>query len=205
MSLSERIKLIKGSLSQDQFGKMIGASQGAVKSWEAGDSAPGSAFLSAIRAKFGVNIDWLLTGEGEQYIDKREKKGIEIKPVIEEQPDISIDSFAKAVSQLKEIFDCQDYGIITAIQANLNTVVKTVRREKELSNLIKENEQLKAKTSSLEDRVSSLEAQLSRYLADREASRVDKEALGRQIEDIIEAKEKIDEPEALSGEGKKTS
>ena len=70
MTIGERIKHLKGNLSQKDFAEKIGAGSSAICAWENNESLPGSKYLEAIHRVFGVDINWLLTGEGEPYINK---------------------------------------------------------------------------------------------------------------------------------------
>ena len=63
------------------------------------------------------------------------------------------DPFAQAVSDLREIFNSGDDIIITALQANLYSFKRSVRREVE-------NQELKAKIQSLEARLAAVEEKL---------------------------------------------
>jgi len=56
-------------MSQKDFATKIGAGQRSIHSWEAGEASPGARALAAIHRVFHVNVHWLLTGEGEPYID----------------------------------------------------------------------------------------------------------------------------------------
>ena len=68
MSIGERIKTVRGSLSQKDFAKKIGVHLTTVQLYESGNIPKGDV-LQRIKEKFGVSIDWLLTGEGEPFID----------------------------------------------------------------------------------------------------------------------------------------
>lgn len=65
MSLSERIKFVRGTLgySQKEMAKAIKSSLPSVQGYEAGDSVPGGKVIEAL-VKLGFNANWLLTGEG---------------------------------------------------------------------------------------------------------------------------------------------
>ena len=65
MSISHRIKEIrrKLNLSQKDFADKIGVDQARVSRWEKEKSLPSSVYLTEI-SRLGVNINWLLTGEG---------------------------------------------------------------------------------------------------------------------------------------------
>jgi len=68
MEIGERIKFIRGKLTQKKFGNLIGADQSTVQVWEIRNSLPKGDFLQRIHEQFGVNINWLLTGMGEPYV-----------------------------------------------------------------------------------------------------------------------------------------
>ena len=68
MEIGERIKFIRGGLTQKKFGHLIGADQSTVQVWEIRNSLPKGNFLQRIHEQFGVNINWLLTGMGEPYV-----------------------------------------------------------------------------------------------------------------------------------------
>ena len=72
--LKDRIKQIRktAKLTQQGFAKEIGIGWETVAGWEQGKIKPGHARLYIIAENFGVNIDWLLKGEGLPY-----KKDIE--------------------------------------------------------------------------------------------------------------------------------
>lgn len=95
--LSARIKAWRGSLglTQEQFARRAGISQATLVGYEGGQRAPGAAALSAI-AKTGVNMNWLLTGEGE----------MRARPAPEpEQPLAPASSSARRPAQIAELLE----------------------------------------------------------------------------------------------------
>lgn len=97
MELNERIKKIRtdADLTQKEFGEKIGVGRIYVSGWETNQVEPGKARLFVIAEKFSVNIDWLLTGEGEPYknavvVDPKTRDEIErayIQSVFESLPE----------------------------------------------------------------------------------------------------------------------
>jgi len=63
--LGSRIRSIrdKAGLSQEHFGKMVGASARKISAVESEITRPDQELLVAIRKNFGVSTDWILTGE----------------------------------------------------------------------------------------------------------------------------------------------
>jgi len=74
MSIGERIKTWRHALglTQDEFARRAGMSKATLVGYEVGQRKPGADALAAI-AKTGVNMTWLLTGEGEMLPAKSEK------------------------------------------------------------------------------------------------------------------------------------
>ena len=71
-TIAQRIKKIRtdAELTQEKFARAIGVKWISVAGWEQGVREPGKARLFVIADKFNVNIDWLLSGEGEPYNDR---------------------------------------------------------------------------------------------------------------------------------------
>jgi transcriptional regulator with XRE-family HTH domain len=50
-------------MTQADFSRRIGVTQGYLSALENGEKEPGAAVLLAIGQEFGKSVDWLLTGE----------------------------------------------------------------------------------------------------------------------------------------------
>lgn len=78
-----RIKRIRkeNNLNQSQFAQSIGISQGNLSEIEMGNSNPSAETLISIRARYNVDLNWLLTGvdsvDGITYEDHHEKELVE--------------------------------------------------------------------------------------------------------------------------------
>jgi transcriptional regulator with XRE-family HTH domain len=70
--LKEFRKLL--GLSQKELAQAIGFSQRAVSHWEKAESDIPTVALRRLKDKLGLNIDWLLTGEGEPFVRPKEEK-----------------------------------------------------------------------------------------------------------------------------------
>ncbi len=68
--IGERIRMIrkKLNLSQDEFGKKIGLTRGAITNAELGRATIKPLFIEHICDTFQVNEKWITTGEGEMFI-----------------------------------------------------------------------------------------------------------------------------------------
>jgi transcriptional regulator with XRE-family HTH domain len=71
MTIHDRLKKARDLLgmSQSALAKAAGASLPAWQGYEAGKNIPGGKALQGL-ARLGININWLLTGEGEARIDQ---------------------------------------------------------------------------------------------------------------------------------------
>lgn len=58
--LGERLKELRGSLSQAGFASRIGIKQTSYSAWERGVKEPGASVVAKIASAFGVSTDWLL-------------------------------------------------------------------------------------------------------------------------------------------------
>ena len=64
MTIGERLKLVRGFVSQDEFSKRLGVSKAAVGAYERNAQMPGSTFIIAICECYNIEPRWLLTGVG---------------------------------------------------------------------------------------------------------------------------------------------
>ena len=63
-AVGRRIRVLRGfDMTQAEFARRVGLSQGHLSAIERGDKEPGAAVLLAISREFGKSVDWLLTGE----------------------------------------------------------------------------------------------------------------------------------------------
>lgn len=68
--MQERIKAVRKALhlTQTAFGERIGVKGNTVTGWENGLRAPSEAIINSICREFGVDEEWLRTGEGEPFV-----------------------------------------------------------------------------------------------------------------------------------------
>ena len=67
--MNERLKMLRKALglTQEEFAQRIGVKRGAIANYEIGRNVPVDAVYSLICKEFGVNPDWLRTGEGDMF------------------------------------------------------------------------------------------------------------------------------------------
>lgn len=68
--MNERIKDLRKALklSQDEFGRKLGVTRGAITNIELCKTEPKPLFVKHICDVFDVSEDWLLTGEGDMFL-----------------------------------------------------------------------------------------------------------------------------------------
>ena len=68
--LGDRLKQIRKEkgLTQQALAAVLGTSASYVSDIEKGKKMPGSEFLITLKRNLGLNIDWLLAGEGHPYV-----------------------------------------------------------------------------------------------------------------------------------------
>jgi transcriptional regulator with XRE-family HTH domain len=64
-ALGRRLRELRGfEVTQEEFAKELGVSQSQLSKFERGVAAPPADILFFVKKRFGVSLDWLLTGEG---------------------------------------------------------------------------------------------------------------------------------------------
>ena len=69
--LSNRIKLLRGSLSREEFSEKTGISPRALANYEQGERIPKADVIARICVRMGVSADWLLFGETQNEMTTR--------------------------------------------------------------------------------------------------------------------------------------
>lgn len=81
-SLAKRLTEVRKfvGLSRNIFSVKIGISIQGLGNYERGDRIPDATILSSYGEKFGVNLNWLVTGNGEMFSDMAKAKAAGLKP-----------------------------------------------------------------------------------------------------------------------------
>lgn len=149
----------KLGLNQSEFAKPLGITNSSISAIEQGKNSPAESTIKLMEKEYQLNRHWLFTGEGDPYRYENQsspsindpEESYNHRPSKADEP--HVDDFATAVALLQEIWGYGDNGIIEALQANLQTLARTVRKERQLD---KQSE----KTQWLEERISKLEKKL---------------------------------------------
>lgn len=102
--MKDRIKQIRKDkkLTQVEFGERIGVKGNTITNYENGLRNPTDAVILSICREFGVNEDWLRTGNGEQYLHPDDKLSTYIADIITGDDDF-IKDLISAYMELDEL------------------------------------------------------------------------------------------------------
>lgn len=151
MNISERLKIVRGDLTQAEFSTMLGLHKNTLGRYERGDSSPDSEFCAKVCSVFGVSPAWLLLGIG----------------TMEEER-----SSSRASNEFKntqnETFLSQFSDSSTAKLEQELELEKTERRELAMENrkLYREKEALLRENGELREKIARLEAERGRQRSD---------------------------------------
>ncbi|MBU1564366.1 MAG: helix-turn-helix domain-containing protein [Proteobacteria bacterium] len=70
-SFSERLKVLRGDLTQATFAQKFDIHRNTISRYESGDGAPDGEFLKTLCRYYNLNSEWLLFGEGPMYKDQK--------------------------------------------------------------------------------------------------------------------------------------
>lgn len=78
MNYGDRIRMVRErvKLTQQSFGLFAGVNKQVMYNIEKGRSEPSSVFLTILSEHFNVNVNWILTGQGEMFLAKENSKAI---------------------------------------------------------------------------------------------------------------------------------
>jgi transcriptional regulator with XRE-family HTH domain len=130
--ICERIKSLrlKLKLTGTAFAFKVGISQGYLSDIENTKSTPNKTLLLAISYTYNLNIDWLLTGEGEMTRSPETEKDPQpplYKVGINEDPEI-VDLVTRTIEVLKS-----NTGYTASLSANIKSFHQAIKTENRLN------------------------------------------------------------------------
>jgi len=85
-NLGERIRQIRGKMTQIDFANLINCPQAYISRYENGVVKPSIDFVYSLVCVFNISLDWLMTGEGEMFtprsIGRKNKTEQKIQEVV---------------------------------------------------------------------------------------------------------------------------
>ncbi len=64
--IGDRLRGVRGQLTQAEFSARLGVHRKTVERWESGERIPDGESLLSLKREFGIDPGWLLTGEGDR-------------------------------------------------------------------------------------------------------------------------------------------
>jgi transcriptional regulator with XRE-family HTH domain len=75
-----------GDPDRAEWAERLGVSKNTIASYERGETAPDASILAVYRAEFGIDINWIATGEGVMFADpsKAPAPSVQVDPILME-------------------------------------------------------------------------------------------------------------------------
>lgn len=117
--INDRIKEIRktSKLSQEEFGKKLGLTRGAITNIELYKTEPKPLFIDLVCKTYNVNINWLYTGDGEMF--KQLSPDQEIAKFAAQVIKAGDDSFKKRFIALLAELDPEDWIVLEKLSEKL--------------------------------------------------------------------------------------
>jgi transcriptional regulator with XRE-family HTH domain len=163
MDIGDRLKTLRGDLSQEEFAHRIGFNKNTIGNYERGDRTPDVVFMKAVCENMNVSPEWLLWGEGTM----NRGEGASTEPqALAPAPAQPTEEDWKMSDMLTKTAEVLESGTIyrTALASNINAFHQAVRSERTLAHLEDRVSQLEMRMEELADE----NAKLKRRLEQRE-------------------------------------
>lgn len=191
MSFSERVKEVRGDLTQKIFAEKIGVHVNTVSRWERGEQTPDQKDLCTILSLFSdISPEWLLTGEGDRKRRGQSQRGMSkndndatfrhSRSVEFEQVPFDSLGMVEGMGLLTKIYSAADPVYIRAINANLmafSDAVESKALAKDMENRLQELESKLAEMDELKVYVLDLKRQEEA----REKARLEEQSSKRKV------------------------
>lgn len=175
MSLGDRIRCLRGKLSQAEFGKKISLAQPTVRNYERGERKPDAEILNTICNIFGVSPEWLLMGTGPMYREREHGETV--------AADMSAARARPTQEQLIDFIDF-DKNKIADMSAVQSLQQENRELQRELSSLYRGNATLQAEKGELIRESATLQIELERARLDLERRDMRIAELEREVTEL---------------------
>lgn len=122
--MNDRIKQVRLALglSQEEFGNRLGVGRGAITNIELNKVSPKPYFVDLICRQFGVDEEWLKTGEGDMFLEL--SKNAQLNQIFEEIQ-LSDDELIKSIVRTYWGLSDADKAVIRRVVQELADKLKT--------------------------------------------------------------------------------
>lgn len=154
--LGERIRHVRGKMSQEAFAGLLGISKGALGGYERGENCPNADVILTICNKCKINVSWLMSGVGGMHApnDSEEDERQENRSVFPVEDKIS--TVGELPCQMAPGQDCKAEN--NALRAHCRWLQERLDQlEAERRDLNRENRLLWQKNADLGERLARLE------------------------------------------------
>lgn len=152
--LGERIRHVRGRMSQEAFAGLLGISKGALGGYERGENCPNADVILTICNKCRINVSWLMSGVGDmRVLDDTGEGGRQDGPELLED---RIPVVEELSCRMKPGQDCKSEN--SALRAHCRWLRERLDQlEAERRDLNRENRLLWQKNADLGERLARLE------------------------------------------------
>ncbi|HJB65951.1 MAG TPA: helix-turn-helix domain-containing protein [Candidatus Mailhella merdavium] len=153
--LGERIKKIRGKMTQKEFSEILGITQRAVINYEISGRVPRKKILNSICERFGICEQWLLTGEGPMRANADKREGRTCDTVAGESSVSSVQPIENTQSQSNKTCDMSQ--VSPSIRKNMELQERLLAAHERLLSLTEQNAELRLQLERRDMRIHELE------------------------------------------------
>lgn len=116
MLIHQRFKELRKYLkmTQTEFGEQLGKTMRTIQEYERANRAITDGVLLNLQEKFNVNIDWMRTGQGEMFLNKKEEKNNRYEFLNRMLDDFSDEELAEIIKTTQAMADKKNNRIENA-------------------------------------------------------------------------------------------
>ncbi|PWL61180.1 MAG: hypothetical protein DBY37_07170 [Desulfovibrionaceae bacterium] len=153
--LGERIKKIRGKMTQKEFSEILGITQRAVINYEISGRVPRKKILNSICEQFGICEQWLLTGEGPMRANADKGEGRTCDTVAGESRASSVQPIENTQSQSNKACDMSQAS--PSIRKNMELQERLLAAQERLLSLTEQVAELRLQLERRDMRIHELE------------------------------------------------
>ena len=166
MELSARLKMLRGKLSQAEFGKRLGLSQTSIGNYENGSRTPDAKTIIVICKTFGVRPEWLLLGDGPMLTGESTREMADTSAV--SPPPFTAQPIENIGSTVQKMADMS--AISPLYEGNRNLYQKNMELQERLLALTEQNAELRLQLEHRDQRIRELEKENARLREERKGA-----------------------------------
>lgn len=126
--MNRRIKEVRKSvgLTQVEFGKRIGLARNTIANYETGNRIPSNVVIGSICREFGINEEWMRTGNGEMYKLAEDQTALIVSDLLKED-----NSFYDIILEITKTYQQLDSKSKKVLQDFSKELLKNMKEGKE--------------------------------------------------------------------------